>query len=89
MVLSTEEKKGIITEFGRNDSDSGSPEVQIGLLTARIKELTGHLKKHKKDYDTRRSLLVLVNRRSRFLKYLKIKNSSAYREIVEKLDIRK
>lgn len=89
MVLSTEEKKGIISEFGRSDKDSGSPEVQIGLLTARIQELTEHLKKHKKDYDTRRSLLVLVNRRSRFLKYLKSKDTSAYREIVKKLNIRK
>ena len=89
MVLSTEVKKKIIKEFGRNDKDSGSPEVQIALLSARIKELTEHLKVHKKDFDTRRSLLVLVNRRSQFLTYLKRKNDDAYQEIVDKLQIRK
>jgi len=89
MVLSAEKKKEIIKEFGRSENDSGSPEVQIALLTARIKELTEHLKVHRKDFDTRRSLLVLVNRRSRLLNYLKSKNREAYQDIVTRLKIRK
>lgn len=89
MVLSTETKQDIIRQYGRNDSDSGSPEVQIALVTARIQQLTEHLKKHKKDFDTRRSLLVLVNRRSQLLSYLKKKNSDAYREVMDKLKIRR
>jgi small subunit ribosomal protein S15 len=89
MVLSTDKKKDIIKEFGRDKNDSGSPEVQVALLTARIKELTEHLKTHKKDFDTRRSLLVLVNRRSKLLSFLKDKSEETYQEILGKLDIRK
>ena len=89
MVLSTEKKKDIIKEFGRDKTDSGSPEVQIALLTARIKELTGHMQTHKKDFDTRRSLLILVNRRSKLLSFLKDRNEETYQEIMGKLDIRK
>ena len=89
MVLSLEKKKEIIKEFGRDTNDSGSPEVQIALLTSRVNELTEHLKIHRKDFDTRRSLLILVNRRSQFLIYLRKKDENAYQEIVDKLKIRK
>lgn len=89
MVLSAEKKQEIIGEFGRADKDSGSPEVQIALLTERITYLTEHLKVHKKDFDTRRSLLILVNRRSSLLEYLKKQNSEAHAEIMTKLGIRR
>lgn len=89
MVLSTEKKKKIIKGFRRKKDDSGSPEVQIALLTERIKEITEHLKTHKKDFDTRRSLLVLVNRRAGLLRFLKAENKEAYEEIIEKLGIRR
>ena len=89
MVLTAEKKREIIAEFGRDEKDSGSPEVQIALLSARIKELTEHLKQHKKDYDTRRSLLILVNRRSRLLVFLKKQDPQAQGEIMKKLGIRR
>ena len=89
MVLSAEKKKQIVKEFGRDGKDTGSPEVQVALLTARINELTEHLKVHKKDYDTRRSLLILVNRRSKLLTFLKSQDKDTYAAIIEKLGIRR
>ena len=89
MVLTTDKKKEIMGAFRRADKDSGSPEVQIALLTARVNELTEHLKGHRKDFSTRRSLLVLVNRRSRLLNYLERKSRKTYAAIVEKLGIRR
>jgi len=89
MVLTTDKKKEIMSGFRRGEKDSGSPEVQIALLTARITELTEHLKSHRKDFNTRRALLVLVNRRSRLLDYLERKNREGYSAIVEKLGIRR
>ncbi len=89
MVLSTEKKQNLISEFGRDKNDTGSPEVQIALLTERIRVLTDHLKQHKKDFDTRRSLLILVSRRSRMLEFLKSRDSETHAKVIEKLGIRK
>jgi small subunit ribosomal protein S15 len=89
MVLSAEKKQELIGTFGRDGSDTGSPEVQIALLSERIKVLTDHLKVHKKDFDTRRSLLILVNRRSKLLTFLRSKDEQAYLSIIQKLGIRK
>ena len=89
MTQSTEMKQSTITDFRVHDSDTGSPEVQIALLTARIKELTEHFKIHKMDHHSRRGLLKLVGRRRRLLDYLKRKNLEGYRSIIERLGIRK
>jgi small subunit ribosomal protein S15 len=82
-------KKEIIKQFGRNENDTGSPEVQIALLTERIKNLTEHFKDHVKDHHSRRGLLTLVGRRRRFLDYLKKTDVESYRKIIVTLGIRK
>jgi small subunit ribosomal protein S15 len=82
-------KQGIISEYGRNDQDTGSPEVQIALLTWRINHLNEHLKEHKKDHHSRRGLLKMVGQRRGLLKYLKAKDVLAYRELIQKLGLRK
>ena len=82
-------KTEIIREFGRKEGDTGSPEVQIALLTARINELNEHLKMHKKDHHSRRGLLKMVGARRSLLKYLSDKDVQRYRDIVEKLGLRK
>lgn len=89
MVLTVEKKKEIIEEFGKDKQDTGSPQVQIALLTARINGLTDHLRTHKKDFDTRRSLLILVSRRAKMLNFLKAGDKEAYLAITEKLGIRR
>ena len=89
MVLTTEEKKGLIDQFKRHESDTGSPEVQVGLLTHRIQYLTEHLKIHKKDHHSRRGLLMLVGRRRRLLNYVKSKDVKRYRTIIEGLGLRR
>ena len=89
MVLSTEEKKDLIEQFKLHDTDTGSPEVQVGLLTHRIQYLTEHLKIHKKDHHSRRGLLMLVGRRRRLLNYVKGKNVKRYRTIIETLGLRR
>lgn len=78
-----------ITKFGKNAQDTGSPEVQIALLTDRINHLTEHLKKHKKDHHSRRGLLMLVGRRRRFLDYLKANEIERYRSIIAELGLRR
>ena len=88
MALSKDVKSGIVAEYGRGDADTGSPEVQIALLTQRIKDLTEHLKLHKKDHHTRRGLLKLVGQRRRLLNYLKKTDIERYREVVARLGIR-
>jgi small subunit ribosomal protein S15 len=88
MPLSKERTAEIVAEFGKNTDDSGSAEVQVALLTARIRDLTEHLKIHKKDHHTRRGLLMLVGRRRRLLTYIKRRNITAYRELIAKLGIR-
>ncbi len=87
--MTSEEKAKIIEEFKRHDGDTGSPEVQIALLTARIKYLTEHFKVHKKDVHSRMGLLKLVGRRRGLLTYLKKKDIERYRAIIKKLGLRK
>ncbi|MCK4803483.1 MAG: 30S ribosomal protein S15 [Spirochaetes bacterium] len=89
MALTRERKKEVIGGFKKHESDTGSPEVQIALLTERISTLTEHFKVHKKDHHSRRGLLKLVGQRRRQLDYLKSKDIEGYREILTKLGIRK
>jgi SSU ribosomal protein S15P len=88
-MLSKERKAEIIKEFGRTPQDTGSPEVQIALLTERINQLTEHLKNNKKDHHSRRGLFKMVGQRRGFLEYLKKTDIDAYRELIERLNIRK
>lgn len=89
MVLTTKDKKELIERFKMHEDDTGSPEVQVGLLTYRISYLTDHLKVHKKDHHSRRGLLILVGRRRRLLNYVKNKNVKRYRAIIETLGLRR
>ena len=79
----------VINEHKRGDNDTGSPEVQVALLTARIEQLTEHFKTHKKDHHSRRGLLQLVNRRRSLLDYLKRKDNERYKALIEKLGLRR
>nr|WP_289510116.1 30S ribosomal protein S15 [Desulfovulcanus ferrireducens] len=87
--MTPEEKAKIIDEFKQHDGDTGSPEVQVALLTARIKYLTEHFKVHKKDYHSRTGLLKLVGKRRNLLKYLKNKDIERYRNLIKRLGLRK
>lgn len=89
MALSKEEKQEIIKKFAREKGDTGSPEVQIALLTAQIDKLTVHLKEHKKDVHSRRGLLSMVAKRRRLLNYLKEKNEARYNNLVRELKLEK
>lgn len=89
MSIDTAQKAQIVKEFQRAAGDTGSPEVQIALLTARINDLTGHFKTHAKDHHSRRGLLKLVSRRRRLLDYLKSRNSDGYRKLIDRLGLRK
>ncbi len=88
-MLSTAEKQAIIKEHARHEGDTGSPEVQIAVLTESIKRLTEHLKSNKKDFHSRRGLLKMVGQRRGLLKYLEKKDIERYRAIIAKLNIRK
>lgn len=88
-MISKEKKTAIINEYARTPGDTGSPEVQIAVLTARISELTEHLKTHDKDHHSRRGLLKLVGQRRGLLDYLKDKDIERYRSLIERLGIRK
>ena len=88
-MISKEKKAEIIAAYGRTPEDTGSPEVQVAVLTARIQELTEHLKNHPKDHHSRRGLLMMVGQRRGMLDYLKSKDIEAYRTLIEKLGIRK
>ena len=88
-MISKEKKTEIIKNFGRTPEDTGSPEVQIALLTARIVELNEHLKVNQKDHHSRRGLLKMVGQRRNLLAYLKKKDIDAYRTLIEKLGLRK
>ncbi|MDE7062950.1 MAG: 30S ribosomal protein S15 [Lachnospiraceae bacterium] len=88
-MLSKEQKQTIITEYGRTPGDTGSPEVQIALLTTRINELTEHLKVNQKDHHSRRGLLKMVGQRRRLLAYLKKIDIERYRTLIERLGLRK
>jgi small subunit ribosomal protein S15 len=89
MTITRERKQELIHDFRREDSDTGSPEVQIAILTTRINNLTEHMQTHKKDYACRRGLLALVSRRRRLLDYLKRVDPQRYLEIIQRLSIRK
>ncbi|NMB41305.1 MAG: 30S ribosomal protein S15 [Firmicutes bacterium] len=89
MTLSGEIKSNIINEYKNHDSDTGSPEVQIAILTKRINQLTDHLKMHKKDFHSRRGLLKMVGRRRGLLNYLRDRKPDRYRLIIERLGLRK
>ena len=82
-------KQEIIAKFARHEGDTGSPEVQVALLTARINSLTEHFKEHKKDHHSRRGLLKMVSRRRKLLDYLKGKDVAAYRKLIDSLKLRK
>jgi small subunit ribosomal protein S15 len=88
-VLDVDKRKEIIAGYQTHEGDTGSPEVQVALLTARIQYLTEHFKTHKKDHHSRRGLLKLVGQRRRLLEYLKNKDVSRYRKIIERLGLRK
>ena len=88
-MLDAEKRKEIIAGYKTHESDTGSPEVQIALLSARIQYLTEHFKTHKKDHHSRRGLLKLVGQRRRLLEYLKNKDVNRYRKIIERLGLRK
>ena len=89
MALALERKKSLIEQFRTHDGDTGSPEVQIALLTERINGLTEHFKTHAKDHHSRRGLLMLIGKRRGLLEYLRKKDSQRYRTIIEKLGIRR
>ena len=89
MKLDKASKEKLVTEFKQHGKDTGSPTVQIALLTSRINNLSEHFKVHKKDVHSRQGLLKLVNKRRRLLKYLRDNNVEGYREVVKKLDLRK
>ena len=88
MPLTTEEKESIVSKFGKNKTDTGSASVQIALLTRRIRQLTDHITKHKKDNHSRRGLVMLVGQRKRLMKYLRKTDLEKYENVVNKLKIR-
>ena len=89
MAITAAQKAQIVTDFQRAKSDTGSPEVQVALITARIAYLTQHFKDNAKDHHSRRGLLRLVSRRRKLLDYLKSKNDAGYRALIQRLEIRK
>ena len=88
MPLTTEEKESIVSKFGKNKTDTGSTSVQIALLTSRVRHLTAHVTKHKKDNHSRRGLVMLVGQRKRLMKYLRKTDLEKYENVVNKLKIR-
>lgn len=89
MTFTTEEKQAVIEKYKLHDTDTGSPEVQVALLTRRINNLTEHLKVHKKDFHSRRGLLKMVGQRRALLNYLRERNYDRYRTLIEKLGLRR
>jgi len=89
MSLTSESKSNIIQEYARGEADTGSPEVQVALLSKRITELTGHFGEHKKDHHSRQGLLKMVNKRRKLLDYLKEKDQARYRELISRLGLRR
>jgi len=87
--ITSEQKQKVIEQFQRNQKDTGSPEVQVSLLTKRIQDLTGHFKSHKKDHHSRRGLLGMVSRRKKLLDYLRRKDHQAYAKTIQELNLRK
>jgi small subunit ribosomal protein S15 len=89
VALSTEQKKSILGDYGVHDSDTGSPEAQVALLTKRISDLTKHLQTHKHDHHSRRGLLLMVGRRRRLLNYLAKVDIERYRSLIQRLGLRR
>ena len=89
MTLTVEEKREVVQQFGKTETDTGSPEVQIALLTRRINHLTEHLREHKGDHHSRRGLLMLVGQRRRLLNYLGRKDLDRYRGLIKELGLRR
>jgi small subunit ribosomal protein S15 len=89
MVFTKEDKEKIVTKYQHHTTDTGSPEVQIALLTERINDLTGHLVKNKKDFHSKQGLLKMVGKRRRLLNYLKDNDINKYRKVIESLNLRK
>jgi small subunit ribosomal protein S15 len=89
MSLNSESKGKIVAEYARGEKDTGSPEVQVALLSARISELTEHFGEHKKDHHSRQGLLRMVNKRRKLLDYLKVKDQDRYRELISRLGLRR
>ncbi|MGQ0502185.1 MAG: 30S ribosomal protein S15 [Panacagrimonas sp.] len=89
MTLSVEQKRGVVEKNARAQNDTGSPEVQVALLSARITDLSGHFEKHSKDHHSRRGLLKMVNQRRSLLNYLKRKDESRYNQLITQLGLRR
>ncbi len=89
MSITPERKQAVMTDFATRSNDTGSPEVQVAVLTERISNLTEHLKAHKRDFASRRGLLMMVGRRRRLLDYLRRKNQSRYQTVIERLGLRR
>jgi small subunit ribosomal protein S15 len=89
VALTTEEKKAVLGEYGLHETDTGSPEAQVAMLTKRITDLTEHLKTHKHDHHSRRGLLLMVGRRRRLLKYVAKTDVARYRTLIERLGLRR
>lgn len=89
MAMSAEQKQTIVKEYGRGENDTGSPEVQVALLSARIADLTGHFQEHKKDHHSRQGLVRLVNQRRKLLDYLRSKDVERYRNLIQRLGLRR
>ena len=89
MVIATEEKSELIRDYQRHDGDTGSPDVQIAILTARILELTDHVRNHKHDHHSRRGLVLMVGKRNRLLRYLARTDHSRYQALIKRLGLRK
>ena len=89
MSISPERKTALVKEFATKDGDTGSPEVQVAILSERIKNLTEHLSGHTKDFHSRRGLLMMVGQRRRLLEYLKSKNTGRYEKLIDRLDLRR
>lgn len=89
MALNAEEKAKVVTEFSRKEGDTGSPEVQVALLSAQIDQLQGHFKEHKKDHHSRRGLIRMVNQRRKLLDYLKRVDEKSYQQLIQKLGLRR
>ncbi len=89
MSISAERKQVLVKEYATTEGDTGSPEVQVAILSERIRNLTEHFKDHKKDFHSRRGLLIMVGQRRRLLDYLKAKNSARYEQLIARLGLRK
>ena len=89
MSITAERKNELVKEYATKEGDTGSPEVQVAILSERIKNLTEHLKDHKKDFHSRRGLLVMVGQRRRMLEYLKAKDNARYEQLINRLGLRK